>query len=296
MIDGHRRLAAARLVGIEELDCVVVDADITPGECRQIQWRCAVLREDISPYDKAVTIRDIKADYPGITNRQLADDILDIDPSSVTLYLKLFACIPEVQEAAFAGKINLTGWNKIAKSTDQKAALDLILNGSSSDERENETQHANGDGEPADNQSPGHTPTPDTALNGSSHGGKSRHGSGNGKSPSRSGTMTIPLVTDTARGTVIVSGVIVSGDAPDYPTAEKLLAEAKKAVRVPRIKISPSSDGPVITVTGAEEAAVLDATETLIKEAIEAVKDARERNLKIKTAQAFWRDNAGGAK
>lgn len=297
--DGARRHWGAELEGDGdcEVDCLVVEGNLSEPQITTLQLVSAIHRADLSAYDKAVAIRDIKAGYPGMTNRHLAEDILDIDPSSVTQNLALFdRCIPEVQEAAMAGKIGLTDWYTIAKSGDQKAALDLILNGSSSDERENETQHADGDGEPANSQSPGHTPTPDTTLNGSSHGEKPRHGSGNGKSPSRSGTMTIPLVTDTTRGTVIVSGVIVSGDASDYPTAEKLLAEAKKAVRVPRIKISPSSDGPVITVTGAEEAAVLDATETLIKEAIEAVKDARERNLKIKTAQAFWRDKAGGAK
>src|SRR5581483_3200394 len=37
VIDGHRRLAAALLVGIEKLPCIVADANTTEAQVRQIQ-------------------------------------------------------------------------------------------------------------------------------------------------------------------------------------------------------------------------------------------------------------------
>src|SRR5438552_1574554 len=37
VIEGHRRLAAALLEGIEELDCIVIGEDIPPAEIEQIQ-------------------------------------------------------------------------------------------------------------------------------------------------------------------------------------------------------------------------------------------------------------------
>jgi ParB-like chromosome segregation protein Spo0J len=83
VVDGNRTLAAARLVGIEYLDCIVLDESIDPGtnaaEYRATQWLANEHRQDLSPYDKAVAIRDIKADHPGMTNRQLAEEVLNID-------------------------------------------------------------------------------------------------------------------------------------------------------------------------------------------------------------------------
>ena len=262
VVDGFRRVAAALLEGIEELDCVLVDADITPGECRQIQWRCAVLREDISPYDKAVTIRAIKDDYPGITNRQLAEDILDIDPSSVTLYLKLFDCIPQVQEAARAGKINLTGWVAISKSPDQARALAGALN----------------DSNPGNDSGPG------------SESENRPHNNGNGQKPVRPSRINIPLASDAATGTVTVAGS--PGEDLDLEHVENLLKEAQKAVRLPRLKISQTNG--TITVTVVEEGSDPDDTETLLKEAQKAVHVAIAEKMSARTAQAAWRDKAKG--
>jgi ParB-like chromosome segregation protein Spo0J len=149
-VNGNRRLAAARLAGIKRLKCIVIDAGTSPAEYRQIQWRCAVHRKDISAYDKAVTIRDTKADFPALTNRQLADEVLNIDPALLTKNLTLFDCIAEVQEAAKAGLIGLTDWYAISKAPDQGKALALALNGSTRDAIEQESRRQrNGNGRAA---------------------------------------------------------------------------------------------------------------------------------------------------
>jgi hypothetical protein len=212
-VDGNRSLAAARLEGIDELDCVVIDASITPAEYKRIQWTAAVHRQDISAYDKAVTIRDIKADHPGMSNKQLADEVLDIDPATVTKNLTLFDCIPKVQAAAQAGELTLSGWYEISKSPDQAAALAAALNGATRDQLQGESRR----------QRNGH---------------------------------------------------------------------ATPAVRLPRIKIPLATETATGTVTLAGEDIDLDDAETLLKEAMKAVRAARDKNLDTKTAQSVWRDMA----
>ncbi len=112
MLDGNRTLAAAALVGIEELDCVVIDEGFDPDSTRYrvTQWHANEHRQSLSPYDKAVAIRDIKADHPEMTNRQLAEEVLNIHPSFVTRCLALFKCDIKTQEEAKAGELTINEW------------------------------------------------------------------------------------------------------------------------------------------------------------------------------------------
>lgn len=218
VIDGNRRLAAARLEGIEELDCIVISEDMTPAEIAQLQLISAVHRADLSAHDKAVAVRDIKAAYPGLTGKTLAEEVLHLDPAMVTKYLSLFDCIPAVQDAARAGNIGVTDWYAISRAPDQEAALRQALNGATRADLERE-------------------------------GKRQRNGNGNGQPTVRLPKIKIPLANDMATGKVTVEG-----DDLD-----------------------------------------LDATEALLKEAVKAVRAARDKNLDTKTAQAVWRDMANGA-
>lgn len=114
--DGARRHWGAELEGDGdcEVDCLIVEGNPTEAQITTLQLVSAVHRADLSPYDKAVAIRDIKAAHPGMTNKHLADDFLDMDPSQVPKYLSLFDCIPAVQEAAQAGGIGLSDWYKLS--------------------------------------------------------------------------------------------------------------------------------------------------------------------------------------
>lgn len=103
--------------------CIVVPDDFTVADCKNLQWRCAVHRKDISAYDKAVAARDTKAEYPGITDKDFATDILNIDPGLLSKYFKLFKCTSEVQEATKAQKLTINQWVEISNAPDQLAAL-----------------------------------------------------------------------------------------------------------------------------------------------------------------------------
>jgi hypothetical protein len=252
VFDGHRRLAAGLLEGIEFLDCLVVPSDTTPAEARQLQWDIIAHSQDISAFDKAVSIREIKDDHPHLTNKQLAEDILHIDPSSVTQYLSLFGCISDVLEAAKDGLIGLTDWYTISKAPDQAEALAKILGGMSRMEVESENRaHRNGNGH---------------------------------SSVDRPTRYRIPI----AAGGAVVIDLPKDGD---LAAAEAVLKEAEKTLRLPRLKhTSAKQNGPgLLTVTRDQPD---PKAEALLKEALRLVQDARGRKLALKTALIDWKDAA----
>jgi ParB/RepB/Spo0J family partition protein len=201
VIDGNRRLAAARLEGIEELDCIVIGEDTSPAEIERIQLISALHRADLSAYDKAVAVRDIKEGSPGMSSKQLAEEVLNIDPAMMTKNLALFDCHPAVQDAAKAGLIGVTDWYAIRRAPDQLAALRKALSGATRADLEGE-------------------------------GKRQRNGGGNGPPAVRTPKLKIPLAGDAATGTVTVAG---AGDI-DLDAAEAILKEAQKLIRSAREK------------------------------------------------------------
>src|SRR5262249_16000606 len=51
VIDGHRRLAAALLAGIEKLPCIVVERDVSEAEIREIQLVTRLHSRDLTPFE-----------------------------------------------------------------------------------------------------------------------------------------------------------------------------------------------------------------------------------------------------
>lgn len=70
------------------------------------------------------------------------------------------------------------------------------------------------------------------------------------------------------------------------------IQHAHPAVRLPSIKIPLANDVATGTVTVTGEAIDLDDAETILKEAIKAIRTAKADNLDSKTAQAVWRNRA----
>jgi hypothetical protein len=135
IIDGNRTHWGLELQGMldVELDFIITDEELTPDQIRVMQANSAFHREDLPDFDKATVMRDILASRPGMTKKQLAEEVLDSDPSLPTRYLSLFECIPEVQEVAKTGKLRVGDWYAIAKLApeDQPGLLALKLSGAS---------------------------------------------------------------------------------------------------------------------------------------------------------------------
>lgn len=135
VIDGHRRLSAALLVGIEKLPCIVVDASTTEAKVRQIQLVTSLTKADLSAYERYVGFCSLKALTPGMTNKQLAAEV-GVTEGLVSMILSIDKCIPPVKFAAEQGKIGLNDWYALSKLSEdqQAAALTARLNGASNGE------------------------------------------------------------------------------------------------------------------------------------------------------------------
>lgn len=215
IIDGHRRVAAAKLGGITHLDAIDC-GDMTPGEIAEFQTVHAFHSESLSDFDRAGALKLAKDQ--GLTNKQIAEKF-DINQSAVTQYLSLFDCPPEVIQAAREGKIGPSVWYQISRSPDPLATLALKLGGASRDE-------ILAAGKRQRNQpKEGETP------------------------PEKSSRVKIHLATEAASGLVTVAGA--PGEEID-----------------------------------------LEAAETILKEALKAVRSAKEKGLSVKSAQSVWRDMA----
>jgi ParB-like chromosome segregation protein Spo0J len=144
LIDGDGRFVGGCLAGMEEFPIQLVDRAITKNEIRLIQLISVTQRTDLPDYDKAVAMRDVKQAHPELTNKQLADEVLHIDPSTVTRYLSLFSCVEAVIDAASKGLVTVSKWYALSRllPEQQPPALALALNGASRDELENRGRKA----------------------------------------------------------------------------------------------------------------------------------------------------------
>jgi ParB/RepB/Spo0J family partition protein len=142
--DGNGRLDGLELLGKTEAEVFITDEDLSDDQLTEIGLITAYHRAPLDGYEQAVAIQKIKAARPGVTNKELGEQ-LGIDPSMLTRLLSLFECLPEVQDAARDGKLGPSEWYAIKKSADQLGALSLKLGGASRDELERHVrQKANG--------------------------------------------------------------------------------------------------------------------------------------------------------
>ncbi len=124
--DGNSRLDGLELLGIEEVEVFVTDAELTDEELDTIAFCTSFHREGLSSSEQAqIVIRKLKA---GMTNVAIAR-MLGIHEGWSSKLGKLDGCRAEVQEAARDGKIGPNEWAMIAAADDQLHALNKALNG-----------------------------------------------------------------------------------------------------------------------------------------------------------------------
>ena len=130
ILDGECRFRAAKLVGMEKLDVILLDESISQAEATELQLVTALHRAALSPFEQACGFRDWLANNAGKTAKELAGRI-DRDQSLITKYVSVFGCTPPVQEAAAAGKLGPSQWYPISLLTDgnQVELLEMHLAG-----------------------------------------------------------------------------------------------------------------------------------------------------------------------
>jgi ParB family chromosome partitioning protein len=131
---GHRRLLAARRVGLSELQVIVTERPLSDSEIRLIQLTENMHRADLSGHEKWQACAELMSMNPRWQLKDLAEQ-LHLDPSMVTRLLSPSRCIRAVQEALAAGKIGISDCYAISKLPEKEQAglLALKLAGASRD-------------------------------------------------------------------------------------------------------------------------------------------------------------------
>lgn len=108
LVDGGRRLEAARALGLPKVPAVV---DIPPGDVdpltygRRIRFILDEHRQDLLPSQKAELILKLK-ETMGLNNGQMAA-YLGVDPDSITNWLAIRRYIPDVVRAIDVGALTM---------------------------------------------------------------------------------------------------------------------------------------------------------------------------------------------
>lgn len=116
IIAGERRWRATRRAGLETIDCVFVEGELSRGELLSQQLIENLLREDLRPVEEAKAFRELLA-LNDWTGRQLAD-ALRIPPSKVTRSLALLDLPADLQHQVELGALPARSAYEIAKLGD----------------------------------------------------------------------------------------------------------------------------------------------------------------------------------
>jgi ParB family transcriptional regulator, chromosome partitioning protein len=134
VIDGERRVRAARLVGLDKLDVIVTDQPLSDTELAVVRLTSFFHKADLSPYEKWLACAELMCGNPSWKLKDLAAH-LQVAEGTVTKYLSPSKCIPAVQEALREGRIGITEVYEVSllSPDGQKQALERKLAGASRD-------------------------------------------------------------------------------------------------------------------------------------------------------------------
>jgi ParB family chromosome partitioning protein len=107
LLDGERRLRAAQLAGLEMLDAVITDENLTPEQATEIQLVSAFHRADLTGWEQFEGLRALQAAHPDWKQQDLAER-LQISPKMVRVIASVANCIPEAQEALKQRRIGIS--------------------------------------------------------------------------------------------------------------------------------------------------------------------------------------------
>jgi ParB family transcriptional regulator, chromosome partitioning protein len=134
LLTGERRVRGALLVGLDELDCVLTDENLTETEIRLIQAEENFHRAELRPAERLEACRELLALNPNWLAKDLAKH-LKVDPSMVTRIMSPLKCLPAVQEAFAAGALGFSDTYAISRASnaEQLEMLQEKLGGASRD-------------------------------------------------------------------------------------------------------------------------------------------------------------------
>lgn len=149
LLAGERRLRAMLLVGIQQAQAIITERELSEQEIRVIQLTENVHRADLTGWEKFVGVSELVKLHPDMTQKDLAEKVLHLDPASVTRILSPARCIPAAQEALKANRISISDCYALSKvsETEQERLLDMKLRGASRDQLEAAGRKARSNGQ-----------------------------------------------------------------------------------------------------------------------------------------------------
>ncbi len=131
---GARRVRGAKLVGMTELDAMVIEDRLSEKEFKRLQFTENMQRQDLTGFEQWQGCVELMNLNPNWSQKDLAAQ-LHIDPSMVIRLLSPSKCAEPVQEAFAMGQIGISDCYAISRlnEAEQGAALTMKLNGASRD-------------------------------------------------------------------------------------------------------------------------------------------------------------------
>lgn len=134
MIYGHRRLKAAELEGLPDLEAKIYPAGLAPGEVKLIQVIENLQRADLSAFEKWQACEQLRILHPEWQAKDLAEH-LKLEASTVTKMLSPSKCIPAWMELLEQGRATISDCYAASKASEeqQQELLAMKLGGASRD-------------------------------------------------------------------------------------------------------------------------------------------------------------------
>jgi len=103
LVDGERRLRAAKELGYKTVPCDVIEAD--DDAARRMVWKVNTIRDDYAPQEKALFFRKMHEEH-GMSLRGIAREY-DTAPHTVRAYLNVFKLLEEYQQMVWDRVISI---------------------------------------------------------------------------------------------------------------------------------------------------------------------------------------------
>lgn len=123
LIDGERRLRAARIAGFETIDAIVEEEPLSPAEITQRQLICNCQREDLAPLEKAAAIDQLMS-QTGWNEGQVAAK-LGLSGATVTRLLSLLQLPASLRERVASGEIGPSAGYELARVSNPAEQAEL---------------------------------------------------------------------------------------------------------------------------------------------------------------------------
>lgn len=123
-VDGHRRIAAAGMAGVEEFLALVLPAKPSPDEALLMQLAANSLRSDLKPSEQAASFQKLQQ-MKGWNHAQLAE-AMHISKGTVTQILSLLTLPLEAQAMVDSGKLAKSTAYAISREQDESRRSEML--------------------------------------------------------------------------------------------------------------------------------------------------------------------------